>query len=256
MQQIALAHLYFISQMIFRHILAGYAHSHAVDIYRLNFFSSAQRSCNSQNAAAGSHVKNHSVLGHYAFQTLHHHIRSMVRPGAKGHTWVNFDNVLPGLRLVFLPAGLNHQRFAHMSHMKILLPFIGPVLLGHPAKARIAKAIFADAQLHLLQGGLNLRQALLQLIVVRIIAAHIYYFSILLLRNIAQLPSSARAQLVNQLRVLYHHALRPGLRQNIRHCLHSLVRHRHIDLYPIAHLSYLLSCKITLIFTIIHFQLS
>ena len=173
---------------------------------------------------------------HYLFQSFHHHIGGVVSARAKGHSRVNFNHMLACSRSIFLPARLDNQGFAHMCHMKILLPFISPILLGQLAEARVAKAILPNALFHSLQLGLDLSQTLLKLIIIGIIATHSYNLSILLLRNVAQLPSAAVAQIVYQLRVLNRYALGASLRQNFGHNLHCFMRYRHIHFNPIIHL--------------------
>ena len=162
-----------------------------------------------------------------------------MRTRAKGHARVNFNNVLAVFCSILLPAWLDNQAFAHVRHMKILLPFVSPILLAHLAKARVAKAVLANAFLNQCQLRIYLCQALRKLVIVSIIGTDGDHLGILLLGNITQLPGAAISQIVNQLRVLNGHTLRACVRQNISDCLHRLVRHSHIYFYPL-HFSALL----------------
>ena len=232
-QQIALAHLNLLRQAVVCHILACHAHCHSINIYCLNRFCAQHSGSNRQNTAARAHVEHLSLRRNHLLQTLHHHIRRMVRASAKRHTRVNLDNMLALLGSIFLPARLDNQALAYMGNMEILLPFVRPVLLIHLAEARIAKAVFANALLDKLELLINLRQTLFQLLIICIISADRHHLGVLLLRNIAQLPGAAIAQIINQLRVLNRYALRANARQHICHSLYCLMRYRNIYFYPL-----------------------
>ena len=120
-----------------------------------------------------------------------------------------------------------------MSNMEILLPFVSPILLAHLAEASIAETVLADALLNQRQLLVNLRQAFFQLLIISIISADSNNLGILLLRNIAQLPGTAVAQIINQLRVLNRNSLRTDARQHIRYGLNCFMRYRYINFYPL-----------------------
>lgn len=66
----------------------------------------------------------------------------MVRASAKGHAWVNFNNKVVSLSVVFFPRRLNNKVFADMGYMEILLPFVCPILLAQRTEQRIAENAF------------------------------------------------------------------------------------------------------------------
>ena len=122
----------------------------------------------------------------------------MVRAGAKGHAGVNFNNKVIILGLVFFPRRLNNKVFADMGYMEILLPFVCPILLAQCTEQRIAENAFL---LDTLFNGFNLARDKLQtfgkFFIVRVISRYGNNLGILLFGNIAQLPCSACAQLIN-----------------------------------------------------------
>ena len=120
-----------------------------------------------------------------------------------------------------------------MSNMEILLPFVSPILLAHLAEACIAETVLADALLNQRQLLVNLRQAFFQLLIISIISADCNNLGILLLRNIAQLPGTAVAQIINQLRVLNRNSLGTDARQHICYGLYCFMRYRYINFYPL-----------------------
>ncbi len=111
-----------------------------------------------------------------------------------------------------------------MSNMEILLPFVSPILLAHLAEAGITETVLADALLNQRQLLVNLCQAFFQLLIISIISADGNNLGILLLGNIAQLPGTAVAQIINQLRILNRNSFRTDARQHICYGLNCFMR--------------------------------
>ena len=233
MQQISLAHLNLVAQAVVRNILLCHAHCHTVNINSFYRLSAQHCRSNRQNAAAGTNVKHSRIRRNNLLQTLHHHIGSVMRACAESHTRIDFNNMLAFLRSILLPARLNNKALAHMSNMEILLPFVSPILLTHLAEASIAETVLADALLNQRQLLVNLCQAFFQLLIISIISADSNNLGILLLRDIAQLPGTAVAQIINQLRILNRNSLRTDARQHIRYGLYCFMRYRYINFYPL-----------------------